>query len=72
MTQQKTYVHNYPVLYEEDAIEGVRYLRDDLDSEEASVFFYYARYRGPAKFEDDADRQYTLKYQDNVYILTRR
>ncbi len=57
---------------EENAREGIGHLRDDLDSEEARVFFDQARQRGSAEFEDDEGRQYTLIYQNGSYILTRR
>lgn len=69
---EKTNIHNFSVIYEQNAIEGVRYLRDDLDSEEARVFFDQARQKGFAKFEDDQDRQYTLIYKNGIYTLVRR
>jgi len=69
---QKTNIHGFIVTYESNAYEGVRYLRDDLDFEEARVFFDQARSRGFAEFEDDEDRQYTLFYRDGVYTLARR
>ena len=69
---QKTSLHGFMVAFEENAREGVNYLRDDLDLNEAKVFFDQARVRGSAQFEDDEDRQYTLFYQNNVYVLARR
>jgi len=69
---EKTNIHGFNVIFEENAAEGVRYLRDDLDFEEARVFFDQARSRGSAEFEDDEDRQYTLFYRDNIYTLARR
>ncbi len=69
---EKTNVHGFPVTYEENAVEGVRYLRDDLDFEEARVFFDQARAKGFSQFEDDEDRQYSLFYQGGSYTLTRR
>lgn len=68
----KTTIHGFGVAYEENAREGIQYLRDDLDAREASVFFDQARQRGSAEFEDDEDRQYTLIYQNGSYVLTRR
>ena len=68
----KTTIHGFNVAYEENAREGITHLRDDLDSQEARVFFDQARQRGSAEFEDDEDRQYTLIYQNGSYILTRR
>jgi hypothetical protein len=71
MAKQIT-LHGFPVQYEDNAFEGIRYLRDDLDYNEARVFFDQARERGSAPFEDDADRQYTLLYRAGVYTLVRR
>lgn len=68
----KTQVHSYYVNYEENAEEGIRYLRDDLDSNEARVFFDQARQKGQVQFEDDDDRQFTLFYRDGIYTLVRR
>lgn len=69
---QKTTIHNFTVAYEENAAEGIRYLRDDLDASETKVFFDQAKLRGSAPFEDDGDRQYTLIYQNGAYVLARR
>ena len=69
---EKVGIHGFAVTYEENAEEGIRHLRDDLDSEEARVFFDQARSRGSAEFEDDEDRQYTLIYQNGSYALLRR
>ena len=69
---KKTTVHGFNVEYEENALEGIRYLRDDLDFSEAEIFFDRARYKGSARFEDDEDRQYTLLYKNWIYTLVRR
>ena len=69
---QKTSVHTYTVTYEENAVEGIHYLRDNLDHEEARVFFDQARARGSAEFEDPSNRQFSLLYQNGAYALTRR
>jgi hypothetical protein len=69
---EKTTIHGFPVTYEQNAYEGIRYLRDDLDFNEARIFFDQARQRGSAQFEDDEDRQYTLFYKEGNYILVRR
>lgn len=69
---QKTTVHNFTVTYEENALDGVRYLRDDLDENEIKPFFSQAREHGSAEFEDDEDHQFTLLYQGGTYILVRR
>ena len=65
-------VHGKKVAYEKNAYEGVKYLRDDLDSREAMVFFGAARRAGSAPFEDDDDRQFTLIYKSGTYTLIRR
>lgn len=69
---EKTTIYGFRVVYEANALEGVRHLREDLDFNEARVFFDQARMRGSAMFEDDAERQYTLIYQNGVYTLVRR
>lgn len=69
---EKTDVHGFSVAYEQNALEGIRYLRDDLDFNEAKVFFDQARTKGIAEFEDDEDRQYTLFYKGESYTLVRR
>ena len=69
---QKADIHGHSVAHEENSIEGVHYLRDGLDGEEARVFFDQARSRGSAEFEDHADRQFTLIYQNSAYTLVRR
>jgi len=53
---------------------GVRYLRDDLQYQEAKTFFDKARLTGHAYFEDDLDHDYTLAYNraDNTYTLMPR
>lgn len=69
---QKITVYGFAVVYEQNAYDGIKYLRDDLDFGEARVFFDQARSRGQAQFEDDEDRQYTLIYQNGVFTLVRR
>ena len=69
---EKTNVHGFNMDYEENAMEGIRYLRDDLDFNEAKVFFDQSREKGSAEFEDDEDRQFTLFYKDGIYTLSRR
>lgn len=72
---EKTTIHGYPVQYEKDehVANGIKYLRDDLQREEAIVFFDQARTKGSAQFETDAEEQYTLTYsRDGSYMLIRR
>jgi len=69
---EKITIHGFIVVYEQNAQPAVQYLRDDLDFNEARVFFDQARLRGQAMFEDDEDRQFTLLYKDGVYTLIRR
>ena len=69
---EKTTVHGFTVAYEKNAYEGITHLRNDLDYNEARVFFDQARSRGSAQFEDDEDRQFTIIYQNSLYILIRR
>ena len=74
MEIKKEKVYGFLVRFEQDLREGIRYLRDDLQKEEAKTLFDAARLRGSAEFEDDEDRDWTLTYirGDDVYILTLR
>lgn len=66
-------IHGFKVKYEDNARPGIDYLLYDLDSEEARVFFYQAKLKKYAKFEDDEDRQFTLSFNlDGTYTLIRR
>lgn len=69
---QKRSIYGYPVSYEENANNGIRYLQNDLDFQEARVFFEQAKQKGMAPFEDDQNRQYTLYYQNGAYLLVSR
>lgn len=69
---KNTRIHGHKVMYEEDSKKALDYLRNDLSSQEARVFFDQARSKGSAQFEDDEDRNFTLIYRDGVYILNRR
>jgi hypothetical protein len=64
--------HGYGLDYDDSSYKGMKYLRDDLSSSEARVFFDQARRRGYAEFEDDYDRQYTMTYKNGKYTITRR
>ena len=74
MEIKKEKVYGFLVRFEQDLREGVRYLSDDLQEEEAKTLFDAARLRGSAEFEDDEDRDWTLTYVrgDDSYILTLR
>lgn len=70
---KETYIHSFKTRYEENAIEGINYLRNDLDIKESKVFFEQAKRKKFANFEDDQDRQFTLSYNtDGTYTLIRR
>ena len=69
---QRTTVHSWTVEFEENCHDGIRYLRDHLDLNEAKVFFDEAKLRGAAEFEDNQNRNYTLVYRDGLYVLVRR
>jgi len=70
----KERVHNFLLQHEEDMQDGVKYLRDDLQDQEAKTIFDAARFNGSAEFEDDYDRDWTLLYNrgDGTYTLIRR
>ena len=73
MAIKKQQIHGYWVKFEEEVKEGIRYLRDDLQRNEAKTLFEAARLRGEAEFEDDQDRDWTLIYnRDGTFTLIRR
>jgi hypothetical protein len=41
---------------------AVQYLRNDLQAEEARIFFDQARARGQVDFEDEQENNFTLVY----------
>ncbi len=74
MAQKKESVHGFWTEFEEKDRDGIRYLRDDLQYNEAKTLFDAARLRGSAEFEDDFDRDWTIIYNRDkgTYTLIRR
>lgn len=75
MATKKELICGFWVVFDEAAlIDGVKYLRYDLQPSEARTLFDAARLRGSAEFEDDQDRDWTITYNrgDNTYTLFRR
>ena len=74
MEIKKEQVYGFWVRFEQDLREGIIYLSEDLQLEEARTIFDAARLKGRAEFEDDEDRDWTLTYVrgDDVYILSLR
>jgi hypothetical protein len=66
-------VYGYRVSGEDDVKEGVDYLDNDIQREEARVFFDQAKNKGSVQFEDDKGHNYTLVYKkDGVYWVDKR
>ncbi|HDZ54353.1 MAG TPA: hypothetical protein ENI19_01590 [Candidatus Nealsonbacteria bacterium] len=66
-------IHGYRTKYEDEDYNGIKYLLQDLQYDEAKVFFEQARLRRSAQFEDDFEGQYTISYNsDGTYTLSRR
>ena len=67
-------VHGYITKYEDNVYNGIKYLTQDLDREEAKVFFEQARMYHSAQFEDEFEGQYMITYNstDGSYTLTKR
>ena len=69
-------IHNlFWVVFDEEMEEAIRYLRDDLQREEAKTLFDAARLRGSAEFEDDRDRDWSIIYnkgEDSYTIFSRK
>lgn len=74
METKKESIYGFRVKFEEEFRDGIRYLRDDLQRDEAKTFFDAARLTGEAEFEDDQDRDWTLMYNrgEGTYTLIRR
>ena len=71
--KNKTTIDSWTVYYEDNAYNGIIYLRDYLDFSETKVFFEYAWSRGRADFEDRSGYDYTLiKNSDGSYTVARR
>ena len=71
---KEIWIGYYRLKYEDQETNvtyGVQYLQYDLQPEEAKVFFEQAKIKGQAQFEDDYERQFTLKYEygDDSYTL---
>ena len=60
------------VVYEEDAKQGVDYLKRMIDSHEAKVFFDQAFSRGSASFEDRMGYNYKLSLHGAEYLLEKK
>jgi hypothetical protein len=74
MAIKKEQVYGYWVLFEEEFRNGINYLENDLQVNEAKTIFSAAKLNGSAEFEDDQDRDWTLIYnrQDYNYTLVKR
>lgn len=76
MTQdqpKKTKIHGHTVYYDKDTEKAVKYLKYDLDYKEAKVFLEHAKHHSDgAQFEDEHERNFTLKYKSGRYTLERR
>ena len=70
--QKISKIGNHLVYYDKNTKRGIDYLLNDLDSNEARVFFDQAKSKGTADFEDDQEGQYTLNYKNGKYFLIRR
>jgi len=69
---EKITVHGFYIYYNKEDMVGVRYLWEDLDYNEAKVFFDHARNYGESQFEDKFDHQFTITHKDGMYTLARR
>ncbi len=66
-------VHGYKVYSEEDAKEGLNYLDNDIQADEAKVFFDQAKSKSSVYFEDEEGHNYALLYKkDNTYWVYKR
>lgn len=69
---QRVWIHGYYINYDEADYDGIKYLRDELSTEEAKVFFEQAYAKGEAQFEDRYNKQFTIVYKNSDYTLYHR
>jgi hypothetical protein len=71
--QYRESIHGFITNYNEEGMPAVRYLRYDLQPEEARVFYDQARAKGQADFEDEYENNFTLVYnRDGTYTIVFR
>ncbi|MDD5589953.1 MAG: hypothetical protein PHQ47_02130 [Candidatus Portnoybacteria bacterium] len=68
----RTTFHNYVLEFEENDRHGYDYLASKLNSEEAKVYFDYAKSHGEAQFETQSGKDYSLFHKDGLYTLVKR
>ena len=70
INEEKT--HGESIKFEDGADDGYHFL-DYLSSDEADVFFYYARNHSDASFQDKSGHRYSLRHEGgNRFTLTER
>ena len=73
MEEHTIKIDEHQVTYLDDAHEGIKYLRDDLSSDETKPLFSAAKAHGSAEFEDKYNRQFSLLHNSGGgYTLVRR
>ena len=74
MKAHYTTIHGHKTYYDDDGKHAVSHLKYDLQHDEAEIFFEHAkRHRSDgAQFEDEHERNYTLKYENGAYSIERR
>ncbi|EKD58828.1 MAG: hypothetical protein ACD_56C00042G0002 [uncultured bacterium] len=66
------FVHSFHLMYEKEDEDGMFYLNNRLEKDYAKVFFDYAKDHRVALFEDQSGRKYSLSYENNLYILSKK
>ena len=69
---QTTEIHGHKVEYEDNAREGIIYLKEKLESAESQIFFNQAKAHHSADFEDNHNHNFTLLHHADGYTLVRR
>lgn len=73
MSTHNREIHGHKVYNEDDAREGVEYLANEIQLDEAKVFFDQAKLKGLVQFEDRKGNNYSLLYkQDGFYWVYKR
>lgn len=70
------YIHGIKVEYESEdkhIRDGIQYLDNKIEVNEAKVFFAQSKDKKSAQFEDNENHQFTLLYKGNdIYFLISR
>ncbi len=72
-TLKHTSIHGHTVYFDETTEKAMRYLKYDLDQKESKTHFEQAYHHSAgSEFEDEHERNFTLKFDNGKYTLEQR